>query len=503
MVLLALYYRQRKTYTYPPGPKGLPVIGNVLDMPRTNPWIAFRDWSRKMDSPVIGLNMMGMTMVVLNDLNSSVDLLEKRGSVYSNRPRFPMMAEACGLGWAFPLTNNMEDWKICRRYFDPFFRKAGMMRYRESQLSMARSLLTRLLDSPERFVHHIHYVTGSMIIDIAYGIHAQPEGDEFIGIADRALRGIEKCTNMSIIDILPWVQHIPSWIPGMWWKMKVDTLKSQVLQMSDVPYEWVKEQLSRGLAKPCVATDLISRFDDEMIDTSCEHREYIIKSISGTVYAAGSDTSVSALNTLFLVMALFPDVQRRAHEEIDRVVGSNRVPELFDQDNLPYITAIVKEILRWAPPLPLGMPHCATSAEIYNGYYIPKGATVLANSWAILRDPAAYFNPDDFNPSRFLTPDGTKIDPNVRDPEAVFGFGRRLCPGRFLSLESLWITTACVLAMFNIKRKVDDDGVLLPMPEELFTLGIVSHPAPFPCSITPRSEASVKLIRAVGVTQDA
>ncbi|EIM84080.1 cytochrome P450 [Stereum hirsutum FP-91666 SS1] len=496
---IALFLKQRKNYPYPPGPKGLPVIGNVFDMPSIEPWVAFRDWSREIGSPIISLNVLGTTIVVLNDFKTAVDLFEKRGALYSGRPRFPMLVEACGLDWTFPLSNG-EHWKICRRCFDPFFRKGEVLQYRERQMSTVRSLLARLLDSPERFVHHIHHVTGSLMLDISYGIETKPEGDEFLDTADKALRGVETCDNMSIIDILPWIQHIPSWVPGMWWKKKVDILKAQVVRMSDGPYEWLLQQVNKGSAKPCIGTDLISMFDDGTIDTP--RREGTIKSVAGTVYAGGSDTTVSVIHSLFLVMILFPDVQHRAHEEIDRVVGLTRLPEFSDQENLPYITAVVKEVLRWAPPFPLGIPHSSATSDLYNGYYIPKGATVLANSWAILRDPVAYPDPEVFNPSRFLTADGKAIDPTVRDPEAVFGFGRRMCPGRFLALDSLWTTTACIIALFDIERKVDDDGKLAPLPEKMFTLGIVSHPTPFPCFITPRSVASARLIRGINVAQD-
>ncbi|EIM84081.1 CyP450 monooxygenase [Stereum hirsutum FP-91666 SS1] len=503
IVAVTLYTRRQQfkqlNLPYPPGPKGLPIIGNVFDNPEKQPWVTYRDWSRQMGSPIIRLDMMGRKIVVINEFQAAVDLFEKRGSMHLNRPRFPMMNEACGGKWLFVLTDELDHWELCRHTFDSYFRKAEMTRWRAHQLSTAHALLTRLLESPERFEGHIHHITAAMFVDIAYGIEAKQEDDEFIDVSERALRGLENCNNTGIIDIFPWLQHIPSWIPGMRWKQSIDVLKTYVLQMVDAPYERVKEGLNEGLAKPCVTTDLMARFEDEITDNF--RREYAIKSIAGTVYVAGYDTTASVLNTFCLVMTLFPDVQRRAQAEIDRVVGpsSDRLPEFSDQESLPYITAIVKEILRWAPPLPLGLPHRTSTADTYNGYYIPKDCMVLGNSWAILRDPEAYPDPDTFNPSRFLTHDGTKIDPTVRDPEVTFGYGRRIWPGRFVAHESLWITFAYILATFEIERKVGDDGKLVPMPEEMFVMGLVSHPTKFSCSITPRSEASVRLVRAVGV----
>jgi cytochrome P450 len=80
-------------------------------------------------------------------------------------------------------------------------------------------------------------------------------------------------------------------------------------------------------------------------------------------------------------MALFPDVQRKAREEIERVVGQNRLPNIADRINLPYINAVVKEVLRWHPVAPMGLPHMSTVDDNYDNYFIPKGSIILPNIW--------------------------------------------------------------------------------------------------------------------------
>ena len=126
----------------------------------------------------------------------------------------------------------------------------------------------------------------------------------------------------------------------------------------------------------------------------------------------------------FLAMALNPQVVKKAQEELDRVVGKGELPDFSHKDDLPYIDALVKEVLRWSPPLPLAVPKRAMQDQIYRGYLIPAGATVIENVWAIFRDPKIYPDPETFNPDRFLK-DG-KIDPRVFNPEdRVFGAGRR------------------------------------------------------------------------------
>ena len=126
----------------------------------------------------------------------------------------------------------------------------------------------------------------------------------------------------------------------------------------------------------------------------------------------------------FLAMILNPKVMKKAQEELDRVVGKGELPDFSHKDSLPYIDALVKEVLRWSPPLPIALPNRAMQDDVYRGYLIPKGATVIQNVWGIFRDPKVYPDPEAFNPDRFLE-DG-KIDPLVPNPEdRAFGAGRR------------------------------------------------------------------------------
>ena len=123
-------------------------------------------------------------------------------------------------------------------------------------------------------------------------------------------------------------------------------------------------------------------------------------------------------------MVLNPNIMKKAQEELDRVVGKGALPDFSHTENLPYIDALVKEILRWSPPLPIGLPKRVTQDDVYRGYLIPAGATVIENVWGILRDPNIYPDPESFNPDRFLK-DG-KINPLVFNPEdRTFGAGRR------------------------------------------------------------------------------
>jgi len=212
----------------------------------------------------------------------------------------------------------------------------------------------------------------------------------------------------------------------------------------------------------------------------CPNCTFPVHELKGAV--AGSDTSHSAMLTFLQAMAIYPEVQRRAQAELDAVVDPSRLPEFTDRARLPYVEALVKEVLRWQPVAPLGVPHAVTEDDVYEGYHIPRGATVIANSWAIFHNEKDYPDPFMFSPERFLK--STELGQNVLDPARVaFGFGRRACPGRYLAMNGLFIYAASMLSTFCISLAVDENGQKVPI-EMGMTTGFASFPKPFHCSIT-------------------
>jgi len=155
-------------------------------------------------------------------------------------------------------------------------------------------------------------------------------------------------------------------------------------------------------------------------------------------------------------------VQNRAQRELDAVLGSPespsfRLPTFSDRLNLPYIDAIVKEGLRYIPPVTAGLPHAVIQDDVYRGWLIPKGSIVIANAWGMLRDPSIYPDPEIFRPERFL-PENSKTPEADPGSSGAFGFGKRVCPGRLLAENSVWIMVASLLACFHLEHKKDENG---------------------------------------------
>ncbi|KAF8997615.1 cytochrome P450 [Cyathus striatus] len=177
--------------------------------------------------------------------------------------------------------------------------------------------------------------------------------------------------------------------------------------------------------------------------------------------------------------------QQKAQKEIDEVIGG-RLPEYEDRESLPYVEAIYREVMRWHPVAPLGIPRSTTEDDVYNGYYIPKGT-------AMTHDESIYPDPNEFRPERFFKEDG-ELNNDISD--LPFGFGRRICPGRHMASATVWLTIATVLSVFNIRKAKDDSGNEISV-SGLYTDATISHPEPFKCSITPRSEVAIELINSV------
>jgi len=293
-----------------------------------------------------------------------------------------------------------------------------------------------------------------------------------------------------LADAIPILRYIPDWFPGAGFKALAKEARDKYEISLDGPMEHVKGAMKSGEGfTQSITSDCLSRLEAH---GKGDLNEGLIREVSGSLFGAAAETTRTALQTFFLAMVLNPEVAKKAQEELDRVVGRDRLPDFSDRVDLIYIDAVVKELIRWGPPLPICVPNRVTQDDVYRGYFIPAGATVIQNIWAIFRDPDVYPNPETFSPDRFLK-DG-KINPLVYNPEnRVFGTGRRICPGKDFALRTLYIVVACVLSVFDIGPALDDDGIpQMPKPE--FGCLLVRDPKPFECTIKPRSERAIKLV---------
>ena len=201
------------------------------------------------------------------------------------------------------------------------------------------------------------------------------------------------------------------------------------------------------------------------------HLVVIAKTNSELLFSsAGAETTATTIMWWALAMIANQDIQKRAQDQLDAVVGRSRPPTFADAPNLPYIQAMVKEALRWRPALPLGLPHSTTEDDWYEGMFIPKGTLCLANLWQCNLDPTFYGDDAmNFNPERFLDEQG-RLTPGPAetrdDGHSTYGFGRRACTGKHAANDSLFISMATVLWAMKLERLRDENGKEAPLDTE-------------------------------------
>ncbi|KAH9894789.1 CyP450 monooxygenase [Cubamyces lactineus] len=476
----------------PPGPRSIPLVGSLLDIPTLYP----EQWYRSMNAKygdIVHFNMPGQHVVVLGTHETAVDLLEKKSSVTSDRVSTTMVMLS-GWGWMLTTMGYSSSWRRHRKVFYQHFNTRAARSYRPVQERHAHHFIKNVLKNPREFAQHIRRFFAASILEITYGMsmEALDTDDGYVNLAEAAVAsfGAVAIPGKYWVDMFPLLRFVPSWVPGAGFKRKAHAWKALNHNLRDLPWEWTKA--SHGSRSPSVAASLMQDASHTEGKVDAAEEELVAKNAAAAAYAGGSDTTLSAVQTFFLAMGSYPDVQRKAQVELDAVVGHDRLPTFADHDSLPYVSALVKECLRWRVVAPLGMPHASTEVFEFRGYVIPRGTLLVYNIWGYSRDPRHYPDPEVFRPERFLK-DGV-LDPDVLDPSAfVFGYGRRKCPGRHLAEAALFISVATALHTLSVTAPNGADGKPVRL-EGKMTSGFITYPEPFELDIVSRGPWAENLI---------
>jgi cytochrome P450 len=333
---------------------------------------------------------------------------------------------------------------------------------------------------------------GATVLKMTYGYTIQSsKSDPLVDLAEQMMTEFSLAAVPMAwgVDIVPALQHLPKSFPGATFKKTAQKWRRTIQGTAYIPYSFVRKRVAALDFKPSYVSKLLQNLKEENGAILRQQDEQAVIWTAASLYGAAADTTVIALTIFTLAMVMFPNSQQMAHEEIDRVIGTDRLPNFKDRDQLPYVNGLVKEIMRWWPIAPMGFPHTATEDIEYNGMHIPKGATILPAVWWFLHDPEVHADPGLFDPGRFLEPR------NEPDPQTeLFGYGRRICPGRFFADNSIYLNIVQSLAAFNIRKAVDSAGKEIevnakPKP------GLLTYPTQFDFRVEPRSEKHVQLIR--------
>ncbi|KAF7346528.1 O-methylsterigmatocystin oxidoreductase [Mycena sanguinolenta] len=489
LAVAGLLQRRKATsrLPFPPGPKPRFLVGNLFDIPTKMPWITYAEWGKQYGD-IVHAQVFGQHILILNSTKVATELLEKRAAIYSDRPRIPMVSLT---GWDFgiPAIPYSDKWRERRRLFHQYFRRDAIPAYHPVYFRKIRDLLRDLLSTPEEFATHTKTLAAAIILDTVYGYNLTSIDDRFVHMTEEAIKRINESAlpGACIVNTLPFLRHFPSWFPGCSFHRFAQDTRDMVDEMKNVPFNYVKQNMQNGSGRSSVLRELLERNDAH---GGSEEREEVFKDVAGIAYVGAVDTTTATLIIFIMVMALNPEVAKKAQNELNAVVGLGFLPGFEHRSALPYCEAVFREVFCWRPILPFAAAHAASDDDIYEGYFIPKGTMVLPNVWAMAHDECMYPNPDRFDPERFLNADGQL---NTDDHILGFGFGRRVCVGRHAGDATVWAAIVSVLSTFNIAKAKDETGKEIEI-KPAFADGTTSRPKPFKCSITPRNDIIRQLI---------
>ncbi|KAL1885084.1 hypothetical protein Plec18167_001741 [Paecilomyces lecythidis] len=483
----------RRPKGMPPGPPTAPILGNLHQLPENDVHLQFKKWADEygdMYSVMLG----NQRMVVVNSPKVVKDLIDLRSNNYSSRPEMYVGQTLISGGYRLVLMQYDEGWRKARKMIHNLLNIKTAVNYIPFQELELRQMLADMVKKPNKYHDHVRRYSTSLVTSIAFGWRSLAFNDPEV---KQIYEGFEQFAvasqvSASMLDYFPVLRLLPDFMNPS--KKRGKELHKEEIALYKSYMLKVKERMQQGIITGAFCEDMFKRQEkDGFTDDWASY-------VSGTLLEAGSDTTASIFLSFAVAMINFPEVQKKAQQEIDRVIGSDRLPTMADESNLQYIRGVVKESLRFLPSSILGIvPHATTNDDEYNGYKLPAKTGVMINVWALNNDPERYPNPRNFDPDRYKNDflraqeSATLSDPYQRD-HFTFGAGRRVCPGLNIAERSLFLGIAYMLSAFSFEHALDENGKPIPVSTEAVTQGIVCRPVPFQYKLVERDPAKTKMV---------
>ncbi|XP_056144014.1 cytochrome P450 2K1-like isoform X1 [Lampris incognitus] len=447
LVLLLVYFfssLDQDCGKEPPGPRPLPLLGNILQLDPHKPHNTLCKLSKKYGS-VFTVYFGPKKVVVLAGYTTVKQALINQAQEFGEREIAPVFMDINqGHGILFA---NGDSWKEMRHFALTNLRDFGMgKKAAEEKIIQECQYLIQEFEKYEGKAfdtkHLLNYAASNMISSIVYGIRFEYNDPQFQAMVDRINENIHLAGTapIQLYNMFPW---LGSWIKS--WRMLMKNIKMNVRETRDV-IRHLKETLNPHMCRGIVDSFLIRKQKEEnsgVLD-SHYHEENLIVTVNN-LFAAGTDTTGTTLRWSLLLMAKYPHIQDQVQEELSRVIG-NRQVVVEDRKNLPFTDAVIHETQRLASVTPIAIPHITSQDVTFQGYFIKKGTTVYPLLISVLNDESEWESPHTFNPAHFLDENGKFVRNNGFMP---FSAGRRVCVGESLARMELFLFFTSLLQRFR------------------------------------------------------
>ncbi|KAL6154820.1 hypothetical protein ACJQWK_00630 [Exserohilum turcicum] len=486
-VLLDTVTRYNKRYNVQnmPGPRLVPWIGRIHDLPIDFMWLKFNEWAETY-GPIYRTKMLGDNFVIISDEKIAEEMLVKRAKLYSDRPEIKSLFDAkstYGSMEYLPLMGKNQYWARQRKFTHSYLTGATNARYYGIMEFEAKRWMARLLENPDDFSASLEDMCSKVMCQLTW------DDDSVSTVLTPSAWGL--LTQMSpagpITNVLtPLWDYLPEAINP--WKIRERKRHDQQQDFFMQCLQKTRSQMEKGKQRACFTKSYLETAEKTNISG-----DYEASCVIGMMALVGIFTVTGPIYYFLISMVHHPEWQTKCQDEIDRVCG-NKPPAVSDLPDLPILRACIKETMRWKPTVPTGVAHEAEADDWFQGYFIPKGTRILPLDYAFLRNPVKYPNPEEFRPERWLEPEWPTFQaPLTKYPDIVgmtsFGWGQRQCLGMSITRDETVTGCGAVMWAFNLRRKMDPTtGQEIEVPLNKSNSLLIIKPDPWEMAFEPRSE---------------
>ncbi|KAK6189777.1 hypothetical protein SNE40_001771 [Patella caerulea] len=477
---LGIWWLMRKPRGTPPGPIfTLPILGDMLSLKGESDLRVIARQLRKEYGDICSVYFGSKLFIFLNSYEVIKEAMVKNGDIFSNRPSLfwtDLVTQRKGI-----VMSDGQSWKEQRKFALETLREFGF----------GRTILEdKIHEEIEHFVEVIRQENGrhfdmcrlsqkgvsNIISSMIYGKRFEYDDPVFNVFLDKSESLLLAITHGSVLSVFPFLRFVPG-----------DLFKYQSV-LNDL--DFIKDNIILPSIK-----DHLKNFDENHVDDYISSYIREMKKVSKTgqpsylnedqlvsaildLFIAGTETTSTTILWTILYFLHHPNIQAKCYKEIQDVVGSGRLPSMKDKPSLPYVEAVILEVLRKANIIMTGLPHAVSEDTMFHGYLFPKDAIIIPNADAVLTDSKIWRDADVFRPERFIDSNGQVIK---RDEMIPFSTGRRVCLGESLAKMELFLFVTTLVQRFEFKP-VDVDN----LPTLQGVVGITHAPVKYQVRAVPR-----------------
>uniref|UniRef100_A0A671SQG2 Vitamin D 25-hydroxylase n=1 Tax=Sinocyclocheilus anshuiensis TaxID=1608454 RepID=A0A671SQG2_9TELE len=434
LLVIRQLVKQRRPRGFPPGPTPLPIIGNILSLKcLAGEWI--NDEYCYFIIQIFSLDLGGVSTVILNGYDAIKECLYHQSEVFADRPSLPLFQKMTKMGGI--VHPNM---KVLTLFIPPHIL---LNLYISEECLFFLDAIDQHQGKPFNPKHLVTNAVSNITNLIIFGQRFTYDDSDFQHMIEIFSENVELAASgwAFLYNAFPWMEYVPF------------GKHQKLFRNANEVYDFLLQIIKRFSQDrvPQSPQHYIDAYLDEMEQSATDKatsfsQDNLIFSV-GELIIAGTETTTNCLRWAMLYITLYPRIQEKVQMEIDCILNG-RPSALEDKQGMPYVEAVLHEVLRLCNVVPLGIFRATSQDAVVRGYTIPKGTMVITNLYSVHFDEKYWSNPSIFWPERFLGCNGKFVRHEAFLP---FSIGKRHCLGEQLARLEMFLFFTTLLQRFHLQ----------------------------------------------------